>query len=150
MSPVTIRAARPADVAAMHAVRLAVRENRLSSPDRVTEADYRARLVRGDGAWVAERDGAVVGFAMVDPPSRSIWALFVSPEAERQGVGRALQTAMLDAVFDEWPQVSLSTSPGTRAAAFYAASGWDAVGTLSNGESVFRMTRERWHARRVR
>jgi GNAT superfamily N-acetyltransferase len=144
----TVRAARATDVPAMHAIRLAVRENRLGSPDRVTESDYRVRLLRGDGAWVAERDGGIVGFAMVDPPSRSVWALFVSPQAERGGVGRALQATMLDAVFEAWPQVALSTSPGTRAEAFYLASGWDPAGTLANGERVFRMTRERWHARR--
>jgi ribosomal protein S18 acetylase RimI-like enzyme len=144
----TVRAARATDVPAMHAIRLAVRENRLGSPDRVTQSDYRTRLLRGDGAWVAERNGAIVGFAMVDPPSRSIWALFVSPQAERSGVGRALQATMLDAVFEAWPLVALSTSPGTRAESFYRASGWDAAGTLANGERVFRMTRERWHARR--
>jgi ribosomal protein S18 acetylase RimI-like enzyme len=131
----------------MHAIRLAVRENRLGSAVRVTAADYHARLVRGDGAWVAERRGEIVGFAMVDPPSRSIWALFVSPAVERQGVGRALQAAMLGAVFEAWPQVSLSTSPGTRAESFYLASGWVGTGTLANGERAFTLTRERWHSR---
>jgi GNAT superfamily N-acetyltransferase len=132
----------------MHAIRLAVRENRLGSPDRVTEAHYRTRLLRGDGAWVAERNGEIVGFAMVDPPSRSIWALFVSPQAEGGGVGRALQATMLDAVFEAWQHVALSTCPGTRAESFYLAAGWEAAGTLANGERVFTMTRERWHARR--
>jgi GNAT superfamily N-acetyltransferase len=143
-----VRAARSTDVPAMHAIRLAVRENRLGSPDRVTEDDYRARLLRGDGAWVAERDGEIVGVAMVDPPSRSVWALFVAPQAEGSGIGRALQATMLDAVLEAWPRVALSTSPGTRAESFYLASGWDAAGTLANGERVFGMTRERWRARR--
>jgi len=147
MAPLTIRTAHADDVASMHAIRLAVRENRLSSPARVTEADYCARLLRGDGAWVAERAGEVVGFAMLDPPSRSVWALFVSPEAERQGVGRALQAVMLEAAFAVWPRVSLSTSPGTRAASFYTVSGWIPSGTLQNGERVFELTRETWLSR---
>lgn len=147
MPAVTIRRAHADDVAAMHAIRLAVRENRLTSPLRVTETDYHARLQRGDGAWVAERAGEVVGFAMLDPPSRSVWALFVAPEVERQGVGRALQDVMLEAAFAEWPLLSLSTSPGTRAASFYAASGWTPSGALSNGECVFEFTRERWLSR---
>jgi hypothetical protein len=34
---------------------------------------------------------------------------------------------MLDAVFEAWPQVALSTWPGTRAESFYRVSGWDAA-----------------------
>jgi GNAT superfamily N-acetyltransferase len=148
MAPLTIRTALADDVASMHAIRLAVRENRLGSPARITEADYVARLLRGDGAWVAERAGEILGFAMLDPPSRSVWALFVSPEAERQGVGRALQAAMLEAAFAVWPRVSLSTSPGTRAESFYIGSGWIPSGTLQNGERMFELSRETWLCRR--
>jgi GNAT superfamily N-acetyltransferase len=147
MTLLTIRTALADDVTAMHAIRLAVRENRLSFPARVSEADYHARLLRGDGAWVAERAGEILGFAMLDGPSRSIWALFVSPEAERQGVGRALQAVMLEAAFAVWPRVSLSTSPGTRAESFYRVSGWIPSGTRENGERAFELTRDAWLSR---
>lgn len=148
MGALTLRDARAADVAAMHRIRLAVRENRLSSPARVTEDDYHARLLRGDGAWVAERAGEIVGYAMLDVPSRSVWALFVAPHAEGQGVGRALQSRLLDAALAAWPRVSLSTSPGTRAESFYVASGWSPAGELPNGERVFEYARDAWVSRR--
>lgn len=147
MSALTVRLAQIDDIPAMHAIRLRVRENRLSSPARVTEAKYRMRLERGDGAWVVQERSEVVGFAMLDPPSRSVWALFVAPEAEGRGVGRRLQATMLDAAFAAWPRLSLSTGKGTRAEAFYLASGWSPAGELPNGERVFSMEREQWRAR---
>jgi GNAT superfamily N-acetyltransferase len=52
----------------------------------------------GEGAFVAENDGRVVGYAQVEPPSRNgraaVPALYVSPELRGQGVGRALVAAL--------------------------------------------------------
>ena len=66
---------RPAlleDIPAMHALRLAVRENRLSDPSRVTQADYERRLAKPGASWVAEVNGSIAGFAIADFPSRSV------------------------------------------------------------------------------
>ena len=84
---------RPAlleDIPAMHALRLAVRENRLSDPSRVTQADYARRLAKPGASWVAEVNGSIAGFAIADFPSRSVWALFVNPGFEGRGIGRSL------------------------------------------------------------
>ncbi|MDB6163464.1 MAG: family N-acetyltransferase [Xanthomonadaceae bacterium] len=47
----------------MQRVRLAVRENALSNPDRITEADYLAALDDLGRTWVVEADGAIAAFA---------------------------------------------------------------------------------------
>jgi GNAT superfamily N-acetyltransferase len=80
----------------------------------------------------------VVGFAAIDLSSANVWALFVAPDAEGSGVGRALHEQMLG-----WgrskglPRLSLQTSSGTRAERFYTAAGWKYAGTMTDGELRF-------------
>lgn len=132
-----IRPATIADIPAMHELRLRVRENRLSDPGRVTEDAYRPYVAAG-GAWVAEVEGRLVGFAIVDLAARSVWALFVAPEAEGRGIGRALHDHMLArAKALDIARLSLSTAPGTRAASFYRRAEWAETGVTAQGELRF-------------
>lgn len=131
----TIRQATRADVDAMHHVRLSVRENVLSSPTRISAADYvEAIEVTGRG-WVVECDGNVVAFAVGNATDGSIWALFVEPAYEGRGFGRALHAEMI-----EWlrrqglRRLWLTTDAGSRAASFYATAGWREVGLSQSGE----------------
>lgn len=139
---VTIRRAELGDIPAMHAVRMAVRENRLSDPSRVQPRDYDQRLAKRGHGVVAERDGQLVGFAIGDLTSQSVWAMFVHPDHERRGIGRQLHDELLQWMFaaGAW-QVWLTTDPGTRAAAFYVAAGWHVAGTEPNGELRFERSR---------
>lgn len=135
---VALRPAAPRDVAAMHAVRIAVRENRLTDPSRITPDQYERRLAQPGAAWVAEVDGVVAGFGIADLPSRSIWALFVQPGMEGRGIGRALLQAVTQRLEAAGPgTIHLSTEAGSRAARFYAAAGWTETGRLPNGEIHF-------------
>ncbi|HYW14615.1 MAG TPA: GNAT family N-acetyltransferase [Allosphingosinicella sp.] len=119
-----IRPAVESDIEAMHALRGRVTENVLSDPGRVTHASYRRYLAQG-GAWVAEAGRGLVGFAILDVASASVWALFVAPEAEGQGIGRALHDRLLeDAAGRGLARLVLSTAPGTRAERFYTQAGW--------------------------
>ena len=67
-----VRTALPADVGAMHALRCSVLENRLASPDRITFASHLPFLASGP-AWVAEGEGAILGFAAIDLAAGSLW-----------------------------------------------------------------------------
>ncbi len=66
----TIRTAAVADIPAMHCVRRAVKENQLADPGRVTEASY-LPYVAARSAWVAEVDGAIIGFSALDAEARA-------------------------------------------------------------------------------
>ena len=137
-------AARPAtlaDLDAISEIRLAVRENVLSDPAAITRADYVTMLAPERGAcWVAESRGEILGFSWADFAARNVWALFVRPERERRGVGRAVHATMMDAFFSRSDsRVWLGTTPGTRAVAFYRAAGWIESGLLANGEVRFEM-----------
>ena len=132
-----VRPACFADIPAMHAIRLSVRQNRLSDPSRISEQDY-APFVDQRSAWVAERSGTLIGFAAIDRARTRVWALFVDPTAEGSGVGRALHQRLLDWALEEGlSRLTLTTSPGTRAQRFYCENGWIEVGQDQDGEIVF-------------
>lgn len=134
---VSIRAAGPADIKAMHALRRRVAENALSDPRLVTEASYPPYLDRG-GAWVAETEDGLAGFAILDVGRASVWALFVAPEAEGKGIGRALHARLVEGAIEQGlGRLSLSTEPGTRAERFYTEAGWIKTGATGTGELSF-------------
>ncbi|WP_224997542.1 GNAT family N-acetyltransferase [Cesiribacter sp. SM1] len=147
-----IHQATIADYDALHGVRMAVRENKLSDPSKVTFKDY-ASMLEGQGkGWVCEDDGRIAGFAIADLQTASIWALFVLPDSEGRGVGKLLHHTMLEWCFEKarLPGLRLSTDPGTRAEAFYRRAGWQAAGAEANGEIRFVLTKQQWLKQRRR
>ena len=140
-----IREAQVADILQMREVRLSVHENQLSRPDVISPADYIDYLTRRGKGWVAEAPGRIVGFAVADLVDCNIWALFVRPDYEGRGVGRALHATMLDWYFGQTQEtVWLGTAPGTRAETFYRRTGWRQTGLRANGEVGFEMTAQDW------
>ncbi len=132
-----VRTAAAADVPAMHRVRFAVRENRLSDSTPISEHSYLPHVATG-GAWVAEVDGRIVGFAAIYLSTNSVWALFVHPDAEGLGLGRALHEHMLRWSSDQgMRQLWLTTSPGTRAEIFYRRLGWFEAPSADSGDVRF-------------
>ena len=118
----------------MQRVRLAVRENALSDPTRITESHYIAALETLGRTWVVETDGEIAGFAAAYKAG-SVWALFVHPEHEGRGHGRALHSAMVNWLWSlGHTRLWLTTDKGTRAERFYVSHGWQPCGTCSSGE----------------
>jgi GNAT superfamily N-acetyltransferase len=114
-----LRQAARRDIPAMHRVRLAVHENTLSDPTRIAEADYIAAMEDLGRTWVIETGGEVVAFA-AGYTAGSVWALFVHPEHEGRGYGRALHSTMIDWLRSQGhSRLWLTTSPGKRAERFY-------------------------------
>lgn len=143
------RTATLADIARMQYVRHSVKENTLSDPALVPDKDVAFYITEKGKGWVCEVDDELVGFSIVDLMDKSVWALFVHPDHEGKGIGKALHHMMLDWYFDqeqEW--VCLGTSPNTRAADFYRLQGWTTAGTYSNGEIKFHLSAEDWKNRK--
>jgi GNAT superfamily N-acetyltransferase len=159
-----IRVAAPADIPAMHRVRMSVLENRLADPSSVRPHHYGALMAAGGRAWVAEAGGGAAGggaagggeasgkepplivcFAVGDRERSSVWALFVEPGFEGLGIGRRLHDAMLEWLFARGgDRLRLGTDPGTRAERFYRAAGWRDTGVREQGEARFELRREWW------
>ena len=139
------REAHISDIPQMQFVRHSVKENVLSDPALVSDKDCEEYItVRGKG-WVCEIEETVVGFSIVDLRENNIWALFVQPEFEKNGIGKKLHKEMLNWYFTQTKEnVWLGTEPKTRAAKFYRVNGWKEVGVHGKGEIKFEMSFEDW------
>ena len=130
------REAVEADIEAMSVIRLAVTENRLSDPARITRAMYVDYLDRLGKSWVCEANGVIAGFASADKTDASVWALFVSPAHEGMGIGKQLLALLADYLFAlGHDKIVLSTGADTRADVFYASQGWER-GKMKNDVEV--------------
>lgn len=109
----------------MSRIRLAVKENVLTDPGKVTPKMYEDYLELLGRGWVAEVDGVIAGFSYANRTDASIWALFVSEEYEGRGLARELLTLATAWLFEQGAdRVRLSTGVATRADRFYAAQEW--------------------------
>lgn len=136
MNNIRYRQATIDDIPAMSEIRALVRENVLRNPASVTHqmyVDYLHRLGRG---WVGELEGRVIGFSYADQRDHSIWALFVHPDFEGMGAGKALLKLATEWLFAQGAsRVTLGTSANTRADRFYRSLGWER-GTMRNDVEV--------------
>lgn len=145
MNPIlTYRLAQAGDVKAMSAIRLAVTENRLSDPTRVTEAMYHDYFEPRGRSWICEADGAVAGFASADHTDGSIWALFVDAAHEGRGIGKQLLALAVDYLFGQGHErIVLSTGADTRADVFYQSQGWERGKMKNDVEVAYALQRPR-------
>ncbi len=134
-----IRKAIQADIPCIQRIRTAVHENKLSAKEISYEDIFQAITLTGRG-WVSEKDGIIIGFAIGNIQTGNIWALFVDPAYEKQGVGKALFKTMVRCLSKQaLDKLYLSTEPNTRAEKFYTAAGWTKGNKLSNGEVRFEL-----------
>ena len=140
----SFREAVEADIPAMSAIRLAVTENRLSDPGRITHAMYVDYIAHCGKSWVCEIDGAIAGFASADRNASYVWALFVSPAREGQGIGKRLLALVTEFLFAHGHgEVVLSTSADTRADVFYASQGWERGKMINDIDVQYTLTKPR-------
>ncbi len=135
----TIRDALPGDLGAMFDIRGLVDENRMSRGELaalgLTEETVGARLGSALAGWVAEVDGAVVGYSMSDRPRGCVYAVFVLPAFQGRGLGSALLGRASAWLFESGlARIWLHTDPATRAYRFYLSRGWSDAGASQPSE----------------
>lgn len=140
-----IREADIQDIKQIQIVRNSVKENTLSDPSLVTDADCEAYItLRGKG-WVCEVDKKIIGFAIIDLKENNVWALFIEPNFESKGIGQALHRMMLKWYFTKTKdKLWLGTAYNTRAEKFYQKAGWTLVGMHGTKEVKFEMSYDAW------
>ncbi|MEQ8926203.1 MAG: GNAT family N-acetyltransferase [Fulvivirga sp.] len=132
-------------------MRRSVTENVLVNTHLVTDAHCAEYIIQRGKGWVCEIDNEIVGFSIVDLTGNNVWALFLKPEFEKQGIGRKLHDIMLDWYFEQTQTTLwLSTSPNTRAAYFYKKAGWQVAGLYDEDEVKFEMTYKNWHKKTLK
>ena len=133
------------DIPQIQVVRNSVKENTLSNPGLVTDKDCEEFMFERGKGWVCEINNTIIGFAIADLKDDNIWALFLHPDYEKQGIGKTLHQMMLDWYFKQGKEkVWLSTGFNTRAEAFYRKAGWKEVGTHGTKEIKSEMKHNDW------
>ena len=140
-----IREAVTADIPQIQVVRNLVKENPLPDPSMVTDADCKDYMIYRGKGWVCEIGNRIVGFSIISVRDNNVWALFIQPGYERQGIGRLLHDRMMNWYFTQTSEtIWLGTAPGTRAEKFYEKAGWTKTGIRPNGEVRFEMSQSQW------
>lgn len=128
-----IRRAGAADLPAITDVRTSVRENHLSVEQMaargITEASTAVAMLSGQlSAWVVDTEGSIVAFAMVEPTTGKLFALFCKPEHAGRGYG-----SLLLGTAEDWLRcqgarsVTLDTGEHTAAVSFYEKRGYSII-----------------------
>jgi ribosomal protein S18 acetylase RimI-like enzyme len=140
ISPVQVRAAKPADAEAIIQVHYAAVHETASAfyppeileawsgkPDEARYQWMRQMITKGDEiVIVAESGSGILGFGLMIPKSRDLRALYVHPAAGRQGIGRKiLQALETRAVAEGISGLQLVAS--LNAQAFYQGHGYQAL-----------------------
>ena len=135
-----IRLVQGEDVETLFEIRTSVKENYQSRQEiaklGITPASVAKMLDKECCAWIAEVKSQPVGFSIANLTEKTILGLFVLPEFENQGIGRALME-----ITEDWfkkqgiKEISLLTGndPTFRAYGFYLHLGWTAVGLETDG-----------------
>ena len=147
-----IRPATPADVGAIFDIRTRVKENPLSREQLtemgITDEAILEAMLAAPCLWIAEVDGAPVGFSMADLEEASVFAMFILPGFEDRGIGRSLMARAEEALFDLHSTIWLETSAESRAFGFYQKLGWQEVERFEDGDVRLEKTKPVAHSHR--
>ena len=140
-----LRPATVDDVEELFDVRCSVSENHQSREQLaaigITSVSVKEMIAGGDYVTtVAEVDGRAAGFTMAQISRGYIFACFVRPEYEGQGIGRMLMRAAEDGLRAAGLQrawLATGADPQLRAVGFYRHLGWLEDGVLKDGQLRF-------------
>jgi phosphinothricin acetyltransferase len=148
MSDVSIRPARPGDIAAItriyaHAVEHGTASFEIEAPDDAEMARRRLALLTGGYPYlVAEREGAVAGYAYAGPyrDRRAYdWcvedSIYIAPQFYCQGIGRLLLTRLVtesEALGFRQMLGVIGDSANTASVAVHAAVGFRLIGAFQS------------------
>ena len=108
--------------------------NVLNNPALISEDDLEP-FIAADALWVAVLDGRIAGFSVADAGPGTIWALFIDPDFEGQGLGKRLLTLAVGTLRNAGcPGVTLKAGQDTQAEALYRAAGYEEVSR--SGETI--------------
>ena len=85
--------------------------------------DY-AETIEHTDFYVAECDGTIVGFGLLDPAESKVEAVFVCPEYGRRGIGRRLLIAIENTALEQG-LTCLRLASSLNAVSFYRSAGYE-------------------------
>lgn len=140
-----VRAVEVSDVDDLFGIRCSVVENHQSREELaqlgITPKTVAEMIGSGDFvSFLAEQDKRPVGFTMANITEGYVFACFMLPSHEKQGIGRVLMERTEQGLASRGVRKAwLSTGPGEnlRAVGFYRRLGWKQNGFLDDGQMRF-------------
>ncbi|MFC0226998.1 GNAT family N-acetyltransferase [Serratia aquatilis] len=139
-----IRVADATDITDIFRVRISVNENKASmavlAKYGITPESLPAMLLGRGRGWVVEIDRVIRAFAMAHADNATIFALFVEPGFEKQGLGRKLMNQAENwlkemGCADVW--LETDSNMQVRANGFYRHLGWSESNIQPDGQVKF-------------
>lgn len=142
-----IRVATPDDIDTLFAIRTSVVQNHLSREQMtalgITPQVLADSIRAAPCVWIAEVEGRPAAFSMVDRAAGEVFAMFVQPGYEGQGLGRRLMEVAEAALFEQHERLFLITDgrDEIRANGFYQRLGWSMVDRLEGDDVRYEKSR---------
>ncbi|MCU1775857.1 GNAT family N-acetyltransferase [Pseudomonas sp. 14P_5.3_Bac1] len=142
-----IRVATPDDIDTLFAIRTSVVQNHLSREQMtalgITPQVLADSIRAAPCVWIAEMEGRPAAFSMVDRAAGEVFAMFVQPGYEGQGLGRRLMAVAEAALFEQHERLFLITDgrDEIRANGFYQRLGWSMVDRLEGDDVRYEKSR---------
>ena len=142
-----IRVATPDDIDTLFAIRTSVVQNHLSREQMtalgITPQVLADSIRAAPCVWIAEVEGRPAAFSMVDRATGEVFAMFVLPGYEGQGLGRRLMAVAEAALFEHHERLFLITDgrDEIRANGFYQRLGWSMVDRLEGDDVRYEKSR---------
>ncbi|WP_455912228.1 GNAT family N-acetyltransferase [Pseudomonas putida] len=142
-----IRVATPDDIDTLFAIRTSVVQNHLSREQMtalgITPQVLADSIRAAPCVWIAEVEGRPAAFSMVDRAAGEVFAMFVLPGYEGQGLGRRLMAVAEAALFEQHERLFLITDgrDEIRANGFYQRLGWSMVDRLEGDDVRYEKSR---------
>ena len=141
-----LRPALPVDTEILFDIRCSVVENHQSREELASlgiTAQTIREMIEGQDyiTTIAEANGRPAGFSMAEISEGYVFACFVKPDFEGNGLGRALMEAAETGLRNRGVQeawLSTGQASGLRAVGFYSHLGWYKDGHLDDGQIIFR------------
>ena len=142
-----IRVATPDDIDTLFAIRTSVVQNHLSREQMtalgITPQVLADSIRAASCVWIAEVEGRPAAFSMVDRAAGEVFAMFVLPGYEGQGLGRRLMAVAEAALFEQHERLFLITDgrDEIRANGFYQRLGWSMVARVEGDDVRYEKSR---------
>lgn len=142
-----IRVATPDDIDTLFAIRTSVVQNHLSREQMtalgITPQVLADSIRAAPCVWIAEVEGRPAAFSMVDRAAGEVFAMFVQPGYEGQGLGRRLMAVAEAALFEQHERLFLITDgrDEIRPNGFYQRLGWSMVDRLEGDDVRYEKSR---------
>ncbi|MEO1131619.1 MAG: GNAT family N-acetyltransferase [Cyanobacteria bacterium J06639_1] len=136
-----VRVAQSTDIETLFVIHTSVKENHQSRAEiaalGITPDSVVTMLQTDCRAWLVDLDDRPVGFAIANATEQTIFGLFVLPEYEGRGVGKALLSEAENwlrsqGCSDIW--LTTGNDPTLRAYGFYLHEGWTLADLVSEDE----------------